>query len=246
VTASAVAVPRILAFGSIEDGQWGVAWLASADEPVLAVGSRGGADTAAVRLEGHAAEHEWSLSGSGIDLRLAPLGDPAEQVAGDSGGFDQLCRVEGRVTGAEPEISCLGWRAAGGDPASARRPGSFRQVAAWFEPAEGLAVLALRPGSAGGQESDVMSAAVLDPELPVPVEDPRLSTTYSGDGRPLRAGLELWIGREEEQYPLRAAGEAAGTGARWTAGGVELHAQPFRWHSAGRDGTGIYLMGTFR
>ena len=38
------------------------------------------------------------------------------------------------------------------------------------------------------------------------VGDPRLSTTYDGDGHQRRAGLELWL-TEEDGYPHRAAGE---------------------------------------
>jgi hypothetical protein len=45
------------------------------------------------------------------------------------------------------------------------------------------------------------------------------------------------------EHPHRVAGEAAGPRARWTEGPIELEAQPFRWHSHGRDGGGVYLLG---
>ena len=40
----------------------------------------------------------------------------------------------------------------------------------------------------------------------VPITDPRISTTYDGDGHQRRAGLELWVG-EDDDYPRRGAGQ---------------------------------------
>jgi hypothetical protein len=164
-------------------------------------------------------------------------------------------------------VDCLGWRSSRDGRIDLDRLGSFRQVSAWFEPGEGLAVLALRPRKARGQESDVVAAAVLETEHPGPVSEPRLSTTYTATGLPLRAGLELWIddgsdaGSEREadrgrggedgdgveptahQYPRRASGEALGAYADWKVAEFELHAELFRWHNRGRDGAGVYLLG---
>jgi hypothetical protein len=81
------------------------------------------------------------------------------------------------------------------------------------------------------------------------VEDPRLSTTYAADGWPWRAGLELWLaaageggGDSERQYPRRASGDAVGGRAQAEDGALTLRAQPFRWHSRARVGTGMYLL----
>ncbi len=43
--------------------------------------------------------------------------------------------------------------------------------------------------------------------------DPRLSTTYDEHGEPLRVGVELWLGDDEdgEQWPRRVAGAATGS-----------------------------------
>ena len=105
-------------------------------------------------------------------------------------------------------------------------------------------MLALRPRKTRGHSRDAITAVVLDPEHPAPVTDPRLSTTYTASGVPARAGLELWIAtdEEEEHHLLRAAGEATGAGARAIEHGLELWAGPFRWHSRGQDGAGVYLM----
>jgi hypothetical protein len=178
-------------------------------------------------------------------LTVSAIGAAAEHP---EEGFDQLARVEGKVTvsGDEYPVSSLGWRAVHADQLIGGRLGSFRQVAAWFEQGEGLALLALRPKSARGQEGDELTAAVLGLENSPAVVDPRLSTTYAGDGRPARAGLELWVGDEEEQYPHRSAGEATGVAAAWAVGALDLHAQLFSWYSRGEQGAGIYLMGTAR
>jgi hypothetical protein len=40
----------------------------------------------------------------------------------------------------------------------------------------------------------------------------------------------------------RASGEAVGARASASSGDLELQAELFRWHSGGRDGTGLYLL----
>jgi hypothetical protein len=120
---------------------------------------------------------------------------------------------------------------------------SVRDVSAWFEPADGLALVAMRPRKARGQDSDLITAVLLDPEKPPAIVDPRLSTTYTAEGRPVRAGVELWLGEEEEeQYARRVTGEAIGEGAAAVIHRFEVRAQPFRWHSRGRDGAGLYVL----
>ena len=117
-------------------------------------------------------------------------------------------------------------------------------MSTWFEPDEGLALMAFRARKAKSHDGDVVTAAVLGPERAAPVEDPRLTTTYDAGGWPIRAGLELWLAGEgeEEQFPRRASGEAAGARAQSAAGELDLRAEPFRWHSRGRDGAGIYIL----
>ena len=90
-------------------------------------------------------------------------------------------------------------------------------------PRTGLSVVALRPRKARGQDADVVSAVALEPEGQLAIEDPRLSTTYAGDGRPLRVGLELWVSAgddDEEQYPRRASGETLGVAATGAPGAL--------------------------
>jgi len=106
--------------------------------------------------------------------------------------------------------------------------------------------VALRPRKARGQDADVVSAVALEPEGPLAIEDPRLSTTYAGDGRPLRVGLELWLSAgdddDEELYPRRAGGETLGVAATGRLGRFDVLAQFVRWDSRYGDGAGVYLL----
>ncbi len=55
----------------------------------------------------------------------------------------------------------------------------------------------------------VVACAFVDDGHPLEIEEPRLSTTYTESGLPLRAGLELWPVEQEpeEQTPADAAGD---------------------------------------
>jgi hypothetical protein len=253
VNAAATAGHQILAFGELDAGLWGCMW-ADASDAIAALGTLeagGQASTGAVTVSGSSAAEAWTVAGPAwppgagrLSISATAASPPASSSA--MPGFEQLCRVRGRALlgGDEREIDCLGVRAA--------RPGldlgqldSLREVSAWFEGDEALALTALRPRGARGHERDTVAAAVLDAERVSDVEDPRLSTTYGRDGLPLRAGLELWLaseGDEEQQYPRRAAGDALGPGTSLGRAGVELVARPLRWHSRGLEGAGMYLL----
>jgi hypothetical protein len=281
-------VLRALAFGDLDAGEWGVAWLPESATPAsLVVGL--GSSTAVVsgKLVAGEPADEWRLDGDAAELVLSPLGAPVSSGPPNDGieGFDQLCTVSGRFqhNGEDHAVDCLGWRSARRGRLELDRLGSFRQVSTWFGPDDGLALLALRPRKSRGQDADVLAAAVLDPARPHPVADPRLSTTYTAAGFPARAGLELWFEDESSdagepeatrtrgeaeatrtsgepdddrtmseaeaeahQYPRRAAGEAVGAHADWTVAEFDLHAELFRWHDRGRDGAGVYLLGSHR
>jgi hypothetical protein len=72
----------------------------------------------------------------------------------------------------------------------------------------------------------------------VPVQEPRLSTTWDARGRQRRAGLELWLD-EEDGYPRRAAGEAV-CGTTLELGRLRLDLAFLRWEMEGRGGPGRY------
>jgi hypothetical protein len=236
---------RTLAFGDLGAGVWGAAWLPDdRDEGFVCLGAPDAVALPDGRLAGSRAGGEWKLLGEGTELTLAPIEDPVDLASPDgaSAGFEQLCRVTGRFGAQATEVDCLGRRGQRDGRVELEQLEAVRDVSAWFEPSDGLAVVSLRPRSARGNDADVLTAAVLDSGAPTPVADPRFSTTYSSAGRPIRSSLELWLGQEEEEYPRRAAGEALGPYASARDDGVEIHASLFKWHSRAREGAGVYIL----
>jgi len=194
----------------------------------------------------------WTVSfdggaAAGFALEFEALGapveiDPAEPLArvGGMSGYEQLCRVQGtvRAGGAEHAVHCLGQRSrAWGEP-DWERMEATRTLSAWLDDGTGLSVAAVRPAGARAHDEEVHWGAVLDPAGSLHVDEPRLSTTYDGDGRQRRAGLELWI-EEADGAPRRAAGEVV-CGSTLDLGELRLDAAVFRWHVDGRRGVGRY------
>jgi len=238
-----------LAFGDLGSELWGAALVHPA-RTFVCLGAEGAVVSVEARLERTSPGEEWRVAGDGTELVVAPVAEPAKLGGASIEGFDQLCRVSGRfLLGDRPyELSSLGCRGVRAGSSDVAQYESLREVAAWFEPGEGLVVSAFRPRKSKGQDADVVLAAVLGPESPPPVEDPRLSTTYTAAGWPARAGLELWLTGEEEDRPQlrRAAGEAAGRRLEATWGEFTVRAELFRWTSRGGSGAGVYLLASSR
>ena len=240
---------RTLAFG---DGSvWGASWSANATGLSLtALGN--GEQTATlsdVPLPDAGSDADWRLEGENVSIVAAPVGELVDVQADQDGteGCSQLCRVTGRH--GSHDIDCLGLRCEFSDAIDLTRFESIRAVSVWFDPDQGFAVTAFRPRKAKAHDRDLVAAAVIAGEGSAAVDDPRLSTTYAADGWPSRAGLELWLAAageadddSERQYPRRASGDAIGGRAEAEGGGLTVRAQPFRWHSRGRVGTGMYLL----
>ena len=238
---------RTLAFG---DGSvWGASWSAdSAGAALTALGT--GSETTVVPdvrvSDGESGSDgvEWRLEAQGVALVAAPVGELVDVQASQDGlaGSEQLCRVTGAF--GSDQVDCLGVRSWWSDDVAPARFESIRVVSVWFDPDEAFALTAFRPRKAKHHDADLLAAVVIAPDASGAVEDPRLSTTYDADGWPARAGLELWLPGEEpeRQYPRRASGEAVGPRAQAVAGDLELQAEPFRWHSRGREGAGMYLL----
>ena len=192
----------------------------------------------------------WTVAaqgdGAGVDLAFEALCppvavDPAEPAArvGGMAGYEQLCRVQGtvRAGGREHALRCLGQRSrAWGEP-DWERLDSVRTLAAWLDGETGVSVMTARPAGAT-PDSEARWGAILDAAGTLHVDEPRLSTTYDAEGRPRRAGLELWMG-EEDAAPRRVTGEAV-SGSTLDLGDLRLDAAVFRWHMEGRSGVGRY------
>lgn len=230
---------RSFAFAEPEANRWGAAWLPPRG-PAAAVLALGDEPTRGpVELEGSAPDEPWQLSGPGGELVLEGATEPVwRDPDAPEQGFDQLCRISGTV-------ECLGWR--GSLPASlGAKADSLRLITAWFDEAEGFSVLAVRPRKAKGQDEDAIQATLFDGGAPQRVAEPRFSTTYTQAGEPARAGVELWIETEpdsENLYPRRALGQALVVPTEWAVEDLTLEAQPFRWFSGGREGSGVYMLG---
>lgn len=245
---------QTIAFGDLASGVWGSVLATPGQPPFVCLGSGVDADAAVgrldARLEAGGSAQEWRVTGTDVDLVVAAAGEAVSTGGPESGleGFDQLCRVTGRfqLNGSSHELSSLGCR---GERGGTPQYESLRAVAAWFAPGDGLALASFRLRRAKGQDADLVSAAVFDPEHAAAVEDPRLSTTYTDAGWPARASLELWLpsGEDEEAQPLRrAAGRAAGARLQGIWGERDVRAELFRWGSRGQDGAGVYVLAAGR
>jgi hypothetical protein len=251
MTATPVSQLRTLSFGDVDGEIWGAAL--SAATTALVVGDGAGTVTTVglAPSQWSVDEPGWRLTGDGFDLHVEPGGEeltsaPEEDAGETVTGFQELCRVQGTVilAGAEHLVDCVGTRSMI-DGIDAGSLDSVRAVSGWLADDEAFALLALRSLHDVGQESDLVAATLFDPDIWVSVDDPRLSTTYGEFGVPTRTSLELWIGEGENEFPRRAAGEAAGEGASIAVEGFELRVVPMRCHSRGRDGTGVYVLATF-
>lgn len=242
---------RTLAFGDLEGTVWGAGWFSDATDGALVILGAGEAPPAVLAGQPPAEQDldgDWQLDGAGPLVVAPAAGAVALQMRQDHlEGYNQLCRVTGRLGlgGGDREVDCLGVRTWFPGPVDMERYESIRAVTTWFEPDEAIALTAFRSRKAKSHDGDLIAAAVIGPESSTAVEDPRLSTTYETEGWPLRAGLELWLPSpvdSEQQYPRRASGEAVGTRAHAQTATLELRAEPFRWHSRGRDGAGMYIL----
>lgn len=245
MTATAPSPLRVVSFGDLEGHIWGTA--IDAGEPAIVfttpdgTGRAWGNEAVRLRVDGRC----WRLAGDGFDLLVTPSGENEEGA--DDG--DLLCQVTGTLSidGAARSVDCIGTRSSHDGRGLERlgRLDSVRGLSEWFATDRAVALLSFRPQRSAGQDTDLVAATMFEPEGPVAVNEPRLSTTYANGGRPARANLELWIGEGDDEYPRRTAAEARGDAA--TVGGdrVKLEVTPLRCHFAGSDGAGVYVLASF-
>ncbi len=240
----------------------GLAVLYAGEKPVAAsagagAGSAAGETWEAVGAAGVSVAVEQPLQawrvrfaddgGSGFDLRFEACSAPAELAgdtplvrAGHMQGYDQLCRVTGTAThgGRTHQLRCLGQRGQlWGNPDWSRIE-LARTVSAWLGEDRGLTLTAVRPAKSKGHFDEALSGFVFENGEVIAIADPRLSTTYDGEQRQRRAGLELWMD-DEGHFARRAAGEVL-CGTTLDLGEQRLESAFFHWRMEGREGVGRY------
>jgi hypothetical protein len=188
-------------------------------------------------LEPHA---RWSVAlggEAGFELEFEAISPPMELYElGGMEGHEKLCRVRGTAAGRP--IDCLGQRGRAWGTVDWSRIALTRSLGAWLEDGPSVAYSAVRPAGASNHADEARWGALLDAEAVVAIEDPRVSTTYDGDGHQRRAGLELWLGGEED-YPRRGAGHVI-CGSTLELGQLVLDCAFFGWTLDGREGVGRY------
>jgi hypothetical protein len=251
--------------GLAEGGASGLAILFWCGEPV-SVSAEGGVEVStpsswdevsAAGLDTTTIEplRAWRLQYAGddaaFDLELEATGavaelDPEHDVArvGGMTGYEQPVRVRGTASVGEAriEIDGLGQRGHSWGAPDWDRIELARTVSAWLGDDLAVSLTAIRPAGKRDHAVEAVAASILErgedgEARALDVADPRLSTTYDGDGRQRRAGLELWI--DEEGWPRRAAGEIA-CGTSLDLGRLRLDCAFFRWRMEGREGFGRY------
>jgi hypothetical protein len=233
-----------VAFGDPSAGVYGLARTSASAEDAGGMGILFvDGEVAAVKAEGVAIEvveplRRWRASFTGaFDVELEALSPPAEVEVGDMRGYEQLCRVTGRAAGRE--VACLGQHGHAWGRVDWSKLALARTVTAWLDEQTGVTLSALRAASAKHHSDETIAAHVVLGGAPVAVADPRLSTTYDAGGRQVHAGLELWVGDGEGEYPHRAAGEVV-CGTTVDLGSLRLDCAFFEWRMEGRSGVGRY------
>jgi hypothetical protein len=182
----------------------------------------------------------WSAGVTGerasLQLELTAVTPPAELEdeaianAAGLGQYEQLFRCEGNVTTPEGTrvVNCLGrrvhsWGTFGWDAID-----RWRTLYAASETGRAVSVVAARPAGSEGHR-----------EEPQAFEEVRLSTVFTGEGLPAKAGLELI--ESDDDIPERLGGELI-CGLRTQVGGHPLTISFFRWSLEGDPAFGCYEM----
>jgi len=174
--------------------------------------------------------------GEGFELSFEAVSPPADFEGGGMEGYEQLCRVTGTAAGRP--VDCLGQRGhSWGDP-DWTEIDRTRSVAAWLEDGSALALGSVRPAGAADHAAEDVWATLLNAQGVLPVDEPRLSTTYDGDGHQRRAGVELWMD-DDEGFAHRGSGHVL-CGSSLELGSLRLDCSFFAWRLDGREGVGRY------
>ena len=188
-------------------------------------------------LEPHARWQVVLATEPGFELEFEAASPPAEfEPLGGMEGHERLCRVRGTAAGRP--IDCLGQRGRSWGTADWGEIALTRSLGAWLDEGPSVVYSAVRPAGAKSHAEEARWGALLDADGAVAVAEPRISTTYDGDGHQRRAGLELWVG-EDDDYPRRGAGQVL-CGSSVELGQLRLDCAFFVWQVDGREGVGRY------
>ena len=233
-----------VAFGDTATGLYGLARTGvTGDEHSGMAIVFASAEPLAVRSEGVEIEvleplRRWRATCEGVfELELEAHSTPAEAALGGMEAYEQLCRVRGTV--AERELECLGQRGHSWGRPDWSKLELARSVSAWLDDGGGMTLTAVRGRSAKHHADEDVTAYVIQAGEPIAVADPRLSTTYDAGGRQVHAGLELWVGQGETEYPHRGAGTVL-CGTTLDLGELRADVAFFEWRMEGRKGVGRY------
>ncbi len=189
----------------------------------------------------------WDDEDGAFDLRFEACSAPAAldaedpvAKAGGMEGYEQLCHVTGSVShgGRTYQVRCLGQRGQLWGKPDWGRIELARTLSAWMGEDRALTLACVRPAKAKGHLDEAVSGFMFEAGEAVQIADPRLSTTYDGEQRQRRAGLELWM-TEEGDHARRVAGEVV-CGTTLDLGEQRLDSAFFSWRMEGREGVGRY------
>jgi len=117
-----------------------------------------------------------------------------------------------------------------------------RDLAVWVADRLTLDLSATRERAGDGIDTERLQAVVIghDPPSVQAIEEPRLSTTYDAEGRPLRVGMELWL-TAESAHARRVAGDVL-CAATLTSAAGRWDCAFLRWRTDSGPGIGPYAI----
>jgi hypothetical protein len=180
----------------------------------------------------------WRLVWEGAaELDFTAFSPPLSVSGGGMEGHEKVCHVSGTV--GSRQISALGQRGRSWGVADWDRIALARSLSAWWED-RAVVLSGIRPAKAKDHAHEDVTAWVYEEGAgAAPVAEPRLSTTYDGEGRQRRAGLELFLTGDDDEFPRRVAGEVA-CGTSLDLGRLRLDCAFFHWRMDGGAGVGRY------
>jgi hypothetical protein len=198
----------------------------------------GGELTAAAAPQLSGGGSAWTLSAPGeYALSLEAIADGSALADGST---IWLCRARGSVEGRELDALATITQVPAGEDFRLER-----SLSVTLDHELSFALLSHRGAAASGHGEEQLDAVVFRGEPPVAslVAQPRLSTTYDGEGLPGHAGIELWEG-EESEFALRIGGESLTNGELVHADGARSRIVFMAWHHESHHALGSYTLTT--